>query len=101
MLREGPIVDATMISTTSSTKNITGKRDPKMLQTKRGKRMELRHEDARWCRRYAWLIHSIDNTAANVHDIVASDKLLHGEEQRVFGDAGCRETGKNTQISEE
>ena len=34
------------------------------------------------------LIHSIDTTAANVHDIVPADKLLHGEEQRVFGDAG-------------
>jgi IS5 family transposase len=34
------------------------------------------------------LIHSIDTTAANVHDIVPTDKLLHGEEQRVFGDAG-------------
>ena len=34
------------------------------------------------------LIHSIETTAANVHDIVPADKLLHGEEQRVFGDAG-------------
>lgn len=34
------------------------------------------------------LIHSIDTTAANVHDIVPTDKLLHCEEQRVFGDAG-------------
>jgi IS5 family transposase len=34
------------------------------------------------------LIHSIDTTAANVHDIVPADKLLHGDERRVFGDAG-------------
>ncbi|WP_198555970.1 transposase [Halomonas sp. MES3-P3E] len=34
------------------------------------------------------LTHSIETTAANVHDIVATDKLLHNEEQRVFGDAG-------------
>ena len=34
------------------------------------------------------LIHSIDTTAANVHDIVPSGNLLHGGEQRVFGDAG-------------
>ena len=33
------------------------------------------------------LIHSIDTTAANVHDIVPADKLLHGEGQRVFGSA--------------
>ncbi len=34
------------------------------------------------------LIHSIDTTAANVHDILPAGKLLHGEEQRVFGNAG-------------
>jgi IS5 family transposase len=34
------------------------------------------------------LIHSIETTAANIHDIVLADKLLHGEEQRAFGDAG-------------
>ncbi len=34
------------------------------------------------------LIHSIDTTAANVHDIVCADNLLHGDERRVFSDAG-------------
>jgi len=34
------------------------------------------------------LTHSIDTTAANVHDIVPARKLLHGEEQQFFGDAG-------------
>jgi len=34
------------------------------------------------------LIHNIDTTAANVHDIVPAGNLLHGDEQRVFGDAG-------------
>jgi IS5 family transposase len=34
------------------------------------------------------LIHSIDTTASNVHDSVLSRTLLHGNEQRVFGDAG-------------
>ncbi len=29
-----------------------------------------------------------DTMAANVHDIVPAEKLLHGDEQRVFGDAG-------------
>ena len=34
------------------------------------------------------LIHSIFTTPANVHDIVASGKLLHGKESYVSGDAG-------------
>lgn len=34
------------------------------------------------------LIHSTETTAANVHDLNAADQLLHGEEPRVWGDAG-------------
>ena len=88
MLREGSIVDATIISAPSSTKNSIGKRDPEMHQTRKGNewhfgmKMHIGVDDA------LGLIHSIDTTAANVHDIVPAGKLLHGEEQRVFGDAG-------------
>ena len=34
------------------------------------------------------LIHSVNTTAANVHDIAVSDQLLHEDEKRVSGDAG-------------
>ena len=88
MLREGSIVDATIISAPSSTKNKKGERDPQMHQTKKGSswhfgmKMHIGVDDK------LGLIHSIETTAANVHDIVPADKLLHGEEQRVFGDSG-------------
>ena len=88
MLREGSIVDATIISAPSSTKNESGQRDPDMYQTQKGNqwyfgmKMHIGVDDT------LGLIHSIDTTAANVHDIVRADKLLHGDEQRVFGDAG-------------
>lgn len=36
------------------------------------------------------LIHSIATTSANVHDITQADKLLHGKEECVWGDAGYR-----------
>lgn len=36
MLRQGTIVDATIIAAPSSTKNKEGKRDPEMHQTKKG-----------------------------------------------------------------
>jgi transposase, IS5 family len=35
-MRQGTIVDATLISVPSSTKNKEGKRDPEMRQTKKG-----------------------------------------------------------------
>ena len=88
MLREGSIVDATIISAPSSTKNESGQRDPEMHQTRKGNqwyfgmKMHIGVDDT------LGLIHSIDTTAANVHDIVPARNLLHGDEQRVFGDAG-------------
>lgn len=34
------------------------------------------------------LIHSIETTAANEHDLNVADRLLHGEESHVWADAG-------------
>ena len=34
------------------------------------------------------IVHSMATTAANVHDLTPSGELLHGEEKRVWGDAG-------------
>ncbi len=87
MLREDSILDATIISAPSSTKNESGQcyridGPPEMHQTKKGNQWHFGIDDV------LGLIHSIDTTAANVHDIVPVVKLLHGNEQRVFGDPG-------------
>ena len=88
MMREGTIVDATIIAAPSSTKNQDGERDPEMRQTKKGNewhfgmKMHIGVDDR------DGLIHSIETTSANVHDLNAADQLLHGEEQRVWADAG-------------
>jgi IS5 family transposase len=93
-LREGSIVDATIISAPTSTKNKTGERDPEMHQVKKGNewyfgmKMHIGVDDA------LGLIHSVTTTAANVHDITQADQLLHGEEKRVWGDAGYQGVGK-------
>ena len=88
MLREGSIVDATIIAAPSSTKNSTGSRDPEMHQTKKGNqwyfgmKMHIGVDDQ------DGLIHTMASTAANVSDVVMAGGLLHGEERRVHGDAG-------------
>ena len=80
IMREGTIVDATIIAAPSSTKNQDGERAPEMRQTKKGNewhfgmKMHIGVEDQ------DGLIHSIETTAANVHDLTAPDQLLHGEE---------------------
>ncbi|WP_226642943.1 transposase [Microbulbifer variabilis] len=44
------------------------------------------------------LIHSLDTTAANQHDITATGKLLHGKEKRVWGDSGYMGAEKREEL---
>lgn len=86
--KEGTIMDASIIEAPTSTKNKDKERDPEMHQTKKGNqwhfgmKMHIGVDDT------LGLIHSIHTTAANTHDIVASQHLLHGKEHRVLGDSG-------------
>lgn len=83
----GTIVDATIISAPSSTKNKEKKRDPDMRQVGKGKNyffgMKLHIGlDSDW-----GLVHSAVVTPANVHDKHPLPDLLHGEEFKVYGDS--------------
>ncbi len=89
-LQEGSIVDATIIAAPTSTKNRTGKRDPDMHQTKKGNEWHFGMKMHIGVDESLGLIHSLTTTPANVHDITQADKLLHGNEKRVWGDAGYR-----------
>ena len=85
LLRSGTIVDATIISAPSSTKNATAARDPEMKQTRKGRNwyfgMKLHvGADKRG------IIHTVLATDARVADITQLPHLLHGEERAVFGD---------------
>ncbi|MEG1814616.1 IS5 family transposase [Pseudomonas sp.] len=86
-LRQGTIVDATLINAPSSTKNKDGKRDPEMHQTN-GKPVLLRHESAHRRRCRVWPGAQRGGHQANVADVTQVDKLLHGEENMVGADAG-------------
>ena len=87
-LQEGSIVDASIISAPTSTKNKQGERDPEMHQTKKGNEWHFGMKMHIGVDESYGLIHSIATTSANVHDITQTDKLLHGKEKRVWGDAG-------------
>ncbi|MNF91150.1 Transposase DDE domain protein [compost metagenome] len=87
-LRQGTIVDATLIHAPSSTKNQDGKRDPEMHQTKKGNQYYFGAKAHIGADEESGLVHSVVVTAANVADITQVDKLLHGEENVVCADAG-------------
>jgi IS5 family transposase len=64
----GTIVDATIISAPSSTKNRQKERDPEMPQTKQGNQWYFGMKAHIGVDSQTKLIHSVTATAANVHD---------------------------------
>jgi IS5 family transposase len=87
-ISNGTIVDATIISAPSSTKNQDGKRDPEMHQTAKGQQWYFGMKAHIGVDSKTKLIHTILASAANVADRDALPYLLHGRETRVWGDQG-------------
>ncbi len=83
----GTIVDATIIAAPSSTKNAEGKRDPEMHQTKKGNDWHFGMKAHVGVDHKTKLIHSVAATPANTADGNMIEKLLHGGETHVWGDA--------------
>ncbi|GEM_PF-4141480 len=88
LLRQGTVVDATIIHAPSSTKNKDSKGDPEMQQTKKGNQYFFGMKAHIGVDAESGLVHSLMGTAANVADVTQIDRLLHGEETYVCGDAG-------------
>ena len=86
LLREGTIVDATIINAPSSTKNQDRTRDKEMRQTKKGNQWYFGMKAHVGTDTGRGLAHSIVVTDAAVHDSQVMDELLHGEEEAVYGD---------------
>jgi IS5 family transposase len=88
VLRQGTIVDATIIHAPTSTKNKEGKRDPEMHQTKKENHYFFGMKVHIGVDADTGLTHSVVGTAANVADVTQVDQLLHGEETHVCGYTG-------------
>lgn len=88
LLRQGTIVDATIIAAPSSTKNKKGERDPEMHQTKKGNQWHFGMKAHIGVDAASGLVHTVIGTPANVADVTQADELLHGDETMAFGDAG-------------
>jgi len=88
LLKEGTVVDATLIAAPSSTKNQEGKRDPEMHQTKKGNQWHFGMKAHIGVDADSGLVHTVVGTAANVNDVTQAHALVHGKESDVFADAG-------------
>ena len=97
-ISRGTIVDASIISAPSSTKNKDKRRDPEMHQTRKGNQWYFGMKAHIGVDSQSKLIHSVVATAANVHDSQVLEELLHGEESCVWGDSAY--TGQKAVIRE-
>ncbi|MBI2453883.1 IS5 family transposase [Candidatus Peregrinibacteria bacterium] len=86
LMREGSIVDATIIAAPSSTKNNEQKRDPEMSSTKKGNQWYFGMKAHIGVDAKSGVVHSLETTAAKTSDRVPFKKLLHGKERALFGD---------------
>lgn len=85
LLKSGTIVDATIIHAPSSTKNASGKRDPEMKQTRKGKAWYFGMKIHTGTDKRG-LTHHLTVTDAAQADIKQMPQLLHGEEREIYGD---------------
>jgi IS5 family transposase len=88
LLKGGSIVDATIVSSSSSTKNRQRSRDSQMSSTKKGNRWHFGMKlhvgmDAR-----SGLSHTVEVTTAKEHDVTVLPNLVREDDRAVFGDKG-------------
>jgi IS5 family transposase len=88
MMRGGSIVDATLIQAPSSTKNMAKQRDPEMHQTKKGNQYYFGMKVHAGVDAGSGYVHSLEFTAANVHDVTVASQLIRDDDAVVYGDAG-------------
>lgn len=85
LLKSGTIVDATIISAPSSTKNETKSRDPEMQQTQKNGQWFFGMKVHIGASKQG-LVHHLATGRAGEGDITRLDELVHGQERELYGD---------------
>ena len=98
IMHGGSIVDATIVSAPSSTKNKEGKRDPEMHQTKKGNQWYHGMKIHAGVDAGSGYVHTITATSANVHDIDEAAKLIRDDDEVIYGDSGYSGMEKRPEI---
>ena len=93
-LKEGTIVDATIIQAPSSTKNREGKRDPEMRQTRKGKQYYFGMKAHIGVDAETGMVHSLVTTGANVHDVTPGGGTASWEGTASVGRCGLHGSGE-------
>jgi IS5 family transposase len=78
-VKQGTIVDATIIHASGSTRNAGKWRDPEMLQTRKGKQWYFGMKRHVGCDLSSGLMHTLATTAANAADVAVGPECLRGD----------------------
>jgi len=100
LMRQGTIVDATIVAAAPSTKNQSKTRDPEMHQTKKGNQWHFGMKAHIGVDVASGVVHTLVGTAANKADITQTAALLHGREEAVFADAGYTGAAKRPELAD-
>lgn len=98
LMREGSLVDATIIHAPPSTKNKEKARNPEMHQTKKGNQWYFGAKAHIGTDVEKGVVHTVVSTAANVADIAVAHQLLHGAEKVALTDAGYTGVEKRPEV---
>ena len=98
MLKGGTVVDATIINASPSTKNEEKQRDPEMHQTKKGNEWRFGMKCHIGVDAFSGLVHTIEVTSANVHDVSVAAKLIREDDEVVYGDSGYLGIDKREEV---
>jgi transposase, IS5 family len=100
LMRQGTIVDATIVAAPPSTKNKEKARDPQMHQTRKGNQWYFGMKAHIGADVASGVVHTLTGTAANEADINQMAAVLHGREEAVFADAGYTGAQKRPELAE-
>lgn len=98
IMHGGTIVDASLIAAPKSTKNKTGERDPEMHQTKKGNEWYFGMKVHAGVDAATGYVHSLTGTAANMHDVSETSKLIREDDYVVYGDSGYLGASERSEI---
>lgn len=87
LMKNGTIVDATILDASGSTKNKEGQRDPQMGSTRKGGQWRFGMKAHIGVDVKSGLVHSVCTSPANEHDSNFLAEVTHGEEELLAGDS--------------
>jgi IS5 family transposase len=101
MMKGGTIMDATIINAPSSTKNAEKARDPEMHQTKKGNEWRFGMKCHIGVDAGSGLVHTMEVTAANEHDVTVAAKLIREDDEVAYGDSGYLGIQKRPEVRDD